>query len=167
MKNNFKIITIALLVMVLQEFGQASSNLGSSSQEIQKHETGSIDGLDLNKQDVFGSTLLHEAINHPDGISKVKFLIAQSANLNIKNNRGRTPLDQARCNAMNTSVYASGNAYLDFRKKDYEICAILEQAGAQSSVTLEPMPSDEIMLQQKRLSDMEAERDMYDWHNHL
>ena len=37
MKKSFKIITIASLVMTLQEFGQANSSSGSS-QEIEKHE---------------------------------------------------------------------------------------------------------------------------------
>lgn len=117
----------------------------------------------LNEQNVFGETKLHEAIKHPNAIVEVQSLLAKSVNLNIKDNAGMTPLDKARSNAMKVSVYLSGNDYLNYRKKNYALCDILQQAGAQSSVNLTPMPSDEIMLQQKKVSDMKAERDMQDW----
>ncbi len=73
-------------------------------------------------------------------------------NLDVKNRWGRTALDEAKNNAMS-------DMSIEFRKYNYRVCALLEQAGAPSSVILAPMPSDEIMRYENRCARARYERE--------
>jgi len=92
-------------------------------------------GADLNQQNPLSQngTALHKAALFIDS-TMLHILISAQADLNVENLSGKTPLDLARTRAMNISSYKC------YRKALYENCKILEEAGAQSSVELEPMP---------------------------
>jgi len=67
----------------LKEFGEKLSSLIEN-------------GININSiQDSSGTTPLHETCRD-DEIEKVKFLVEKGANVNAKNNKGKTPLDMAK-----------------------------------------------------------------------
>lgn len=110
-------------------------------------------GADKNKPGECGNAPLHAAVESHN-LPIMQSLIAAGANLDVKNRWNKTPLDLARNNAMNQV------ANVPLRKTMYEFSAILQAAGAPSSVTLEPMPTDEVMQAQhvQAIAQMERER---------
>ncbi len=101
-------------------------------------------GADIQKLNTWQESPLHAAVKALN-INMIQLLIQSGARLDATNYWHNTPLDQAKKNAMNH------NLKISTRKKYYEICTMLEQLGAPSSVTLEPMPTDEIIIQQAEL----------------
>ncbi len=93
-----------------------------------------------------GETPLDKAVEYSryESVFLEDLLKLPNINLHAKNKYNRTALDEARKSAMAKCT----NLY--FRKRYYKICTLLEQAGASSSVVLEPMPSDEAMGYQLR-----------------
>ncbi len=99
--------------------------------------------VDLNKFSSYRQSLMHAAVDLKI-IPMLNLLIKKAAPLSLKNLWGSTPLDKARHRAMSQRPDD-----VQQRKKMYQICAILEAAGAQSTVHFTPMPTDEVMNQQK------------------
>ncbi len=79
-------------------------------------------------------------------------LITAQADLALTDKWNRTPSDVARELAMQPLNPR-------YRKKAYEVCTILEQAGAPSSVTLLRMPSDATMDQECTIANRKYERE--------
>jgi hypothetical protein len=75
-----------------------------------------LNGADPNVQCLFGNTPLHSAACYGD-VEMVQVLVNLEADVNIRNNRGRSPLD---CASMNSSDDARG-----------EIMKLLSEHGAQ------------------------------------
>ncbi len=98
--------------------------------------------VDINKTIQNKETPIHMAVSYnlPNITQR---LIRANADLSLKNEWDETPLDMARKEAMRPIK-------TNYRKKAYAICTMLKQAGAPSSITLEPMPSDDVMDQQDR-----------------
>lgn len=82
------------------------------------------------------------AVVYDNDPTLTQILIAPQTNLHSKTKKNRTPLDIAITNAQ------SHQNQLDYRKSAYQICKMLQQAGAESSSKLIPQPSDEVMQQQ-------------------
>ncbi len=96
--------------------------------------------IGINKPAEYENTPLHEAVN--SGLIDItQRLITAQADLSVKNMYGKTPLDDAKQRAMRP-------IYPKYRKKAYAICTMLEQAGAPSSIVLQPMPTDEKMAEE-------------------
>ncbi len=106
--------------------------------------------IGINKIVNYEQTPIYEAIMYSH-VNITQRLITAQADLTITDQRCRTPLDMARQHAMQPLNPRS-------RKKLYEICTILEQADAPSSVTLKRMPTDEIMNQEYTIACQEYER---------
>ncbi len=101
-------------------------------------------GADIQKPDGWQQSPLHGAVQARN-IPMIELLIQSGAQLDAQDYWHNTPLDRAKKEAMNHQLK------ICIRKKYYEICTMLEQLGAPSSVTLEPMPTDEIIIQQAEL----------------
>ena len=81
-------------------------------------------GVDVNKRDRYGNTMLHEVIKSAPGISLARFLIHSGANVNIENNAGWTPLHVAVVH------------------KDYEKARYLLNKGANVNATIREQEDD-------------------------
>jgi len=99
--------------------------------------------IGINKIGQYGQTPIYKAI-HDRHVDITQKLITAQADLTVTDQWNRTPLDTAR----NAAMQPLNPRH---RKKLYAICAILEQAGAPSSVTLKPMSSDEIMRKENTI----------------
>ena len=96
--------------------------------------------IGINKPAEYENTPLHKAVD--SGLIDItQRLITAQADLSVKNMYGKTPLDHAKQRAMRP-------IYPKYRKKAYAICTMLEQAGAPSSIVLQPMPTDEKMAEE-------------------
>ncbi len=84
----------------------------------------------------------HHAIEIHVPIAVMTTLIKFKSELNRANFRNITPLDKARKKAHDRKIHPM------HRKKFYEICNMLEKAGAQSTIDLQPQPTNAIMEQQ-------------------
>lgn len=107
-------------------------------------------GADIQQTNEFQESPLHGAVT-AQNIPMIQLLIQFGARLDAQDCLHQTPLDLAKKQAMRHQF----KIYV--REKYYEICALLEQLGAPSSLFLEPMPTDEIMEEQARIA-AEAER---------
>jgi|GEM_PF-852754 len=102
---------------------------------------------DLNQisPDADNMTALHEAADTNENPTALHILIAAGASLNIESSRynGKTPLDIAQHKARVWYHFPTE------REQGYQNSLILENAGAESSFTLPPMPTSEIMERQR------------------
>ncbi len=107
--------------------------------------------IGINKIVKYGQTPIYESIigGHANITQR---LINAQANLTVTDQWNRTPLDTVRNKAMEP-------LNPKYRKKLYEICAILEQAGAPSSVTLKPKPTGAVMDQECTIACQEYNRE--------
>lgn len=84
------------------------------------------------------STPLHKTVFQKTNIQFLHDLLNMpNINVNTCNRYGETFLDSAKKNAMYKRYT------VEYRKYAYTVCAVLESAGAQSSIMLQPMPTDE------------------------
>jgi hypothetical protein len=107
--------------------------------------------IGINKPAEYKNTPMHQAVDSKL-IDITQRLITAGADLSVKNRLDETPLDTARKEAMRP-------INPKYRKKAYAICNVLEQAGAPSSVMLQPMPTDSVMEQECIIASRRAERE--------
>jgi len=62
-----------------------------------------LPNIDINLQDVYGNTPLHDAAGHCD-YSALQVLLDKGVSIGIRNRRGKTPLDTARANGRKINV---------------------------------------------------------------
>jgi ankyrin repeat protein len=95
--------------------------------------------------DEFGQTAIHNAvISH--NIAALTTIIKTNLNINIKNKNDQTPYDLAKILAMHPKNHP------EHRKNMYTMCAMFDRADAQSSVILQPIRPDKIMMHQLQSS---------------
>jgi len=98
--------------------------------------------IGINAPGAYQQTPIYRAINDRM-VTITKRLISAQADLTVVDQFHRTPLDVAKQNAMKPFNPKQRKIY-------YEICTMLEQAGAPSSMSLSAMPSDEIMQKEHK-----------------
>ncbi|KAL9119953.1 MAG: hypothetical protein Q9187_003491 [Circinaria calcarea] len=65
-----------------------------------------LPGIDVNAQDIYGNTPMHDAAacTRRTGTSVVELLLKYNAKIDIKNNRGMTPIDKAKAESLESNL---------------------------------------------------------------
>lgn len=91
-------------------------------------------GADVNQQDAYGQTPLHQAILYNKNYKVIVILINHGANPNIKNNKGDTPISLALKRKVETDIIELFNQYLE--KLFYYTCRYMKSHKIADNVLL-------------------------------